>query len=88
MPWVRLPNGMTAHIRVAERPRKRCTGTEGSYPCPVAATRQCDFHIGVGKTCDAWICDAHATSAGPDLDHCPTHAGKQAGLFTSMLKAQ
>lgn len=28
----------------------------------------------VPGTCDAPLCDQHATSAGPDLDYCPPHA--------------
>lgn len=86
MPFVRLPNGMTVHIRTAKSPRRRCSGTEGTHPCPIPATRQCDFAIAPGKTCDAWCCEAHATSVGPDLDHCPIHAGKQAGLFTGLTQ--
>jgi hypothetical protein len=26
------------------------------------------------KTCDAPMCDEHATNVGPNLDHCPEHA--------------
>jgi hypothetical protein len=26
------------------------------------------------KTCDMNLCNAHATTKGPDLDHCPAHA--------------
>lgn len=28
----------------------------------------------------------HATPVGPDLDHCPRHAGVQAGLFTELVR--
>lgn len=84
MPWMNL-NGMRVHVKMAKGPRRRCIGTEGGHPCPTAATKQCDFHIAPGKTCDAWCCDAHAAVVGPDLDHCPAHAGLQAGLFTRLV---
>lgn len=85
MPYVRLPGGVVAHVKMAKRPRRRCTGTEGTFPCPTPATHQCDYLIAPGKTCNAWFCAAHATSVGPDLDHCPTHARAQAGLFTGLV---
>lgn len=85
MPWLTLPNGTTAHVRMAKRPRRRCIGTEGGHACPTAATIQCDYPLGK-KTCSAWCCRAHAKAVGPDIDHCPAHAGQQAGLFTSLLQ--
>ncbi len=84
MPWLRV-NGMAVHVKMAKRPRKRCVGTEGGHACPTPATHQCDYHLASGKTCDAWICSAHATSVGLDVDHCPTHAHAQAGLFTQLI---
>jgi len=48
-------------------------------------TRLCDFVVARKKTCDAPMCDACATSVGPDLDYCPTHkkqpAPPQQNLF-------
>lgn len=88
MPWLTLPNGMTAHVRMAKPRRRRCCGTEGGHPCPTPAAFQCDFAVSAGKTCDAWCCRAHASSVGPDIDHCPGHAQRQAGLFTGLKELQ
>lgn len=85
MPYVRMPGGIVAHVKMAKARRRRCCGSEGTYPCPTAATIQCDFRTAKGKTCDAWCCAAHAREVGPDLHHCPTHAGQQASLFTGLL---
>lgn len=47
--------------------------------CTNRATKQCDFPIfqskNSKKTCDAYMCDFHATpvSYEKDLDYCPTH---------------
>jgi len=45
--------------------------------CTGRATKQCDFPVnraaGKSRTCDAWLCDRHAVSVGPDLDYCPPH---------------
>lgn len=85
MPYVRLPGGFVAHVKMAMPRARRCIGKErGGAPCPRPATFQCDYQVAAGKTCDAWCCRAHASSVGPDLDHCPTHAGQQAGLFSGL----
>lgn len=86
MPYVRLPGGIVAHVKMAKPRRRRCTGTEGGYPCQIPADHQCDYLVAEGKTCDAWMCAAHARSVGPDLDHCPAHSGAQAGLFTGLVR--
>lgn len=85
MPWLRI-NGMTVHVKMAKPRRHRCVGMQGGHPCPTPADHQCDYHVASGKTCDGWMCAAHATSIGPDLDHCPNHAGAQAGLFTGLVR--
>ena len=85
MPYVRLSNGVVAHIKMAKSRRRRCVGTEGGHPCPVAATRQCDHPVGTGKTCNAWICSSHAIVVGPNIDHCPDHVASQRGLFTGLV---
>lgn len=85
MPYVRLPNGITAHIRVAKPRRRRCVGNDGQHRCVTPAGYQCDYQVGPRKTCDAWICGRHALQVGPDLHHCPDHAHAQAGLFTGLL---
>lgn len=85
MPYVRLPGGIVAHVRMAKQRRRRCIGTEGGHPCPTAATIQCDYQVAQGKTCDAWCCTTHASSVGPDVDHCPNHARAQPGLVTGLM---
>jgi hypothetical protein len=81
MPFVRLPGGIVAHVKMAKPRRRRCCVDA----CLIAATKQCDYALGKGRTCDAYICGRHAASVGPDLDHCPTHARAQAGLFTGLM---
>lgn len=48
--------------------------------CANTSTKLCDFPVGNGKTCDAPICDAHASSVGPDRDLCPKHASEWKGV--------
>ena len=84
MPYVRLPGGFVAHVKMAKQRRRQCCGTEGGRPCPTGAGFQCDFQMAPGKTCDAWCCDAHAREVGPDVHHCPAHAGRQGGLFRNI----
>lgn len=43
MPYVKLPDGTTVHVRMATPRRRRCVGAEGGHACPTAATLQCDF---------------------------------------------
>lgn len=91
MPYVRLPDGTVAHVRMAKPRRRRCCGTEGTSGCPTPATIQCDAPTaGASGTCDAWCCDAHARTVGPDQHLCPNHTGPRAigaqdGLFTGLL---
>jgi hypothetical protein len=80
MPYVRLPGGIVAHVRMAKPRQHRCSAPA----CYTPATHQCDYHVAQGKTCDAWFCRAHAHEIGPDLHHCPLHANTQAGLFTGL----
>lgn len=41
----------------------------------VPATKLCDYPLGRGRTCDAPLCDRHATRVGEnnDNDRCPIH---------------
>jgi hypothetical protein len=44
--------------------------------CSCQSTKLCDFPLTgeeAGKTCDAPICDVHATSVGSNRDYCPPH---------------
>lgn len=48
--------------------------------CSKTSTKLCDFPIHgskKGKTCDAPICDGHATSVGEDCDFCPHHCKQE-----------
>jgi hypothetical protein len=65
---------------VAKQRMKDCKFCLANGGRKVPSTKLCDFPIGNGKTCDAPICDRHATGAGPDIDHCPVHSQQQ-GLF-------
>jgi hypothetical protein len=88
MPFVRLPDGMTAHIKMAKPRQHRCSAMcESGMQCSRPGSIQCDYATGKGRTCNAYVCRAHATSVGPDIDHCPTHARHQAGLFTSLMES-
>jgi hypothetical protein len=81
MPYFRIPGtNVVAHVRMAKPRQRRCCAPA----CYTPATIQCDYHVGTGKTCDAWCCDAHALEMGVDLHHCPGHANTQAGLFTGL----
>ena len=44
--------------------------------CGRVCTKLCDYPTPGGKqsTCSMQLCDAHATSARPELDHCPVHS--------------
>ena len=48
--------------------------TCGDARCADVGTLLCDFPIGVGKTCNMPLCEAHAFEVAPDLHYCPGHA--------------
>jgi hypothetical protein len=58
-------------------------GLKSCHWCGRLQTKLCDFPLSDKKTCDASMCDEHATHAGKDLDYCPMHkdAAKQKGLW-------
>lgn len=65
---IRLPSGEIAIV---------CGGRARAARCSVAGCRKghtklCDEPV-EGGTCDARLCDAHATSTGDDTDVCPAH---------------
>ncbi len=45
--------------------------------CLRPSTKLCDFPIDKGKTCDAPMCDHHATSMGSNVDYRPKHQNKR-----------
>lgn len=71
MPFIKLPDGTVAHIRIAPRRRRRCTFCR--LQTVPARLRECDFLLPTGKTCDALMCDKCAYRIGPDKDLCPAH---------------
>ena len=83
--WIKMPDGTTAIVRFAgKRPEsKKCAW------CDKMSTRLCDYRISPQgqvthvRTCDAPMCDDHATNIGPQLDLCPNHAARptQKALF-------
>lgn len=50
-------------------PTPRCTW------CRAPGHLLCDYVLPTGRTCDARMCALHASTVGPNRDHCPTHAG-------------
>ena len=42
--------------------------------CKFSSTKECDWPLGDGKTCDRHICDGHADEVGPDRHYCPAHS--------------
>lgn len=71
--FIPMPGGGYAHIKFANRPRRRCRFCNTGW-----VDKLCDFPTmidGNGKvrTCDAGMCQNCATSKGPDVDYCPHH---------------
>ena len=56
-------------------------GRRGRAPCDVAGcgkdhSKLCDFQLRgakAGETCDAKLCEIHATPVGDGRDYCPAH---------------
>jgi hypothetical protein len=76
---VRLPGGGVAIVCSPRRRPRRCQ-VRG---CDRPGVRQCDFPTGPGRTCDRYLCAAHAVPQGRGRDHCPDHPVSQPDLFTS-----
>lgn len=81
MPWIRIPGGGVAHVKMtghAQRGLKFCR-------CSYIATKLCDWRIDdAGRTCDEPICDAHAWSPAPDKDLCPRHLEQYRELLRNL----
>lgn len=78
MPWYRHPDGVVAHINFGRRGNARApvpcqADREDGSRCGWISGFQCDWKIGGGKTCDRWICEAHAQEVGQDKHLCPEH---------------
>jgi len=69
----KLPDGTIALVRMAGKRPPNCRW------CNQTSTKLCDFIVSPTEqithkhTCDAPMCDQHATSVGPNKDYCPTH---------------
>lgn len=50
----------------------------GTMRCCAISLFLCDHLRGDGQTCDAPLCEEHATEVGPDRHRCPEHAPKVA----------
>lgn len=85
MPFYRV-NGLMVHLNLGGKLRKkppapccapivldgqrvRCMGVSGYL---------CDQDVGYGHTCNAPLCEQHATQVGKDLHLCPAHAAERA----------
>lgn len=67
MPWLRLPNGQVAHVKLSGiRMKSWCQ-------CGEAASLQCDWKLGRKTRCDAAICAKHGKEVGPNKHLCPEH---------------
>jgi hypothetical protein len=69
----------TAHLNLGRRNVKLCRFCHSLDNLRALSTKLCDFvvsppeQITHKRTCDAPICDKHATKVGPDVDYCPDH---------------
>jgi hypothetical protein len=85
MPWFNI-GGTLVHVKSAKRslPKCRCELGPGAGLCGAMAPLLCDYPVGK-RTCDAPLCESHATQVGPDRHYCPRHAAgeppPQADLF-------
>ncbi len=67
--WVELPDGTRAIVcHSGSRPK-----ASPCVRCGTTSTKQCDFPLPGGKTCDAYLCRGCARPQGPNRDYCPSH---------------
>ena len=80
--WIRLPHDRVAILCGRSAKRLGCDARPqcGVAGCDQPATRLCDFPLDTTlraftrrKTCDAPLCDAHASGVGAGRDLCPPH---------------
>jgi hypothetical protein len=55
--------------RPSKAGRRRC----GMAGCRNTAIYQCDWKMGNGTTCDAFLCRTHARTVAPNKELCPAH---------------
>jgi len=73
-----LPGGVV-HINFGRAKNKRAP-----LPCCCCgwiSTRECDWSIAPGRTCDNPLCDHCTTSPAPGKDICPAHVGPLKAWF-------
>jgi hypothetical protein len=85
MVWYRM-HGMMVHMRGTKLP-PACVGRiestnqiAPSMRCMAPSSYLCDWPVEGGKTCDAPLCDAHATEVGKDRHYCPRHLAQHRKL--------
>ena len=64
-----MPDGSLVIICGSRGRPKRCRW------CLKSHTLLCDYIVGAKATCDAPMCQDHATETGPDTHICPDHVG-------------
>lgn len=83
--WWRMPNGSVMHVNLGHTlgPKRFCKFCRRHY----RGGRECEFPVAEGRTCDAAMCDACATTLGRQeteiggglkrmndtIDVCPIH---------------
>ena len=67
--FVRI-NGTVVHIRHSNKKSFACE-VKG---CIEPASRECDWKLQPGVTCDFRLCDKHTSEPAPGKDLCPWHA--------------
>jgi hypothetical protein len=84
MPFYRI-GGSMVHLKLsgkaAKNPPAPCCAPielEGKrVRCMGISQYLCDWPVDGGKTCDAPLCEEHATQIGPDRHLCPRHASER-----------
>lgn len=79
MPWLKMPGGGWAHVRMSGRRRdrefRRCLcGALAEYQCDHRERARDRFKGGTRmKRCDAWVCEKCVREIGPDRHLCAAH---------------
>lgn len=71
-------NAEAKHMQMTIMQPGRAGNSRAPLPCICCgwiSTRECDWRLDSGKTCDAPLCDCCTTSPAPDKDICPAHVG-------------
>lgn len=74
---VAMPGGGVALVRMSGKRPPACRW------CGKQSTKLCDFvvshpsQVTHKRTCDAPMCDEHASHIGPNVDYCPDHTTQE-----------